>query len=77
MSDRNGYNTSAQNFDLVIKKQGKILKKLEEIKIKITDLKQAKKELLSLIHDMRDEIVNGLVLFVLFRCQMISIAMRI
>lgn len=62
MSDRNGYNNSAQNFNSIIQKQSQILKKLEELKIKITDLKQAKRELLALIKNFQEDIVHGLFL---------------
>lgn len=61
MSDRNGYG-SQLNLEEIARNHHRIIKKLEEIKVKISDLKQAKKELLNLIKLTETEIISGLVL---------------
>lgn len=54
----NGISENNQNpIDQLIEKQRKIIKKLDEIKIKISDLKQAKKELKVLIRDNEMDII--------------------
>lgn len=61
MSQANGF-SSAHNFDNLLRKQHQIIKKLEELKVKITDLKQAKKELMLLVKNFQEEIISGVVL---------------
>lgn len=56
----NGF-SRAHDFEDVIQRLRKVIKKLEEIKIKVGDLRIAKKELFDLIKNLREEILSGLI----------------
>lgn len=49
-------------FGQLIQRQRSIIKKLEEIKVKIADLKQARNELKELIKDNSERITQGLMI---------------
>lgn len=57
----NNHHTQSDVFDELIKRQCRIVKLLQEIKIKIADVKECRRELAKLIKDIEDDIISALI----------------
>lgn len=54
--------TDNNSFEKLVERQHKLIKKLDEIKVKVADLKVAKRELLLLTKNIENEILQGVAL---------------
>lgn len=57
----NNHQPSTNVFDALIEKQRQILRKLEEVKAKIENLNQTRKELIELTKNIEEEIYGALI----------------